>query len=212
MNRFGKQILAGCVATALGFSMAGAVFAHEHGKKEAHGMSGEYRGEMPAGVEVVKAWARASAGMAKNGGAYLTVLNGGKEGDRLVAAEAGIAKKVELHTHINDNGVMKMRQVDGIDVPAGKGVMLKPGSYHVMFMGLNNPLKEGEKFPLTLTFEKAGKKTVEVTVMGVGAMKPGGHGMDHDRDRDRDRDHDREKDGHDKDGHDKDGHGMGQKH
>lgn len=197
MNRFGKQILAGCVATALGFSMAGAVFAHEHGKKGEHGaMSGEHKMAMPDGVAAEKAWARASAGKAANGGAFMTILNGGKEGDRLIAASADVSRKVELHTHINENGVMRMRQVDGIDVPAGKGVMLQPGSYHVMFMGLKNPLKEGEKFPLTLTFEKAGKQTVEVTVMGVGAMKPGGHDMG----------------GHGKESHDKDGHGMGQKH
>lgn len=200
MNSFGKKILAGCIATAIGFTMTGAVFAHEHGKKEGHGMSGERRAEMPAGVAVEKAWARASAGKAANGGAYMTILNGGKEGDRLIAAAADVSRKVELHTHINENGVMRMRQVDGIEVPAGKGVMLRPGSYHVMFMGLDKPLKEGDKFPLTLTFEKAGKKTVEVTVMGVGAMKPGGHGMD------RDRDHDREKGSHER------GEGHGQKH
>ena len=196
MNRFGKQILAGCVATAIGFTMTGAVLAHEHGKKEEHGHGAMAK---PAGVAVEKAWARASAGKAANGGAFMTILNGGKEGDRLVAAEAGVSRKVELHTHINENGVMRMRQVDGIDVPAGEGVMLKPGSYHVMFMGLNKPLKEGEKFPLTLTFEKAGKKTVEVTVMGVGAMQSGGHDMG----------------GHKMGDHKTDGHktdGMGQKH
>lgn len=132
---------------------------------------------MPDGLAVEKAWARASAGAAANGGAYLTVVNGGKEADRLLAAEAAVSKRVEIHTHLNDNGVMRMRQVEGIDLAAGEIVTMKPGGYHIMLIRLEKPLRTGEKFPLTLVFEKAGKKTVEVTVMGVGSMSPdGGHG------------------------------------
>lgn len=70
-------------------------------------------------------------------------------------------------------GVMKMRQVDGIDVPAGQMVTLKPGGYHIMLTGLTQPLKEGQTFPLTLTFAKAGSQDVVVTVQQVGAMGPG---------------------------------------
>lgn len=75
----------------------------------------------------------------------------------------------QLHTHIKDGEVMRMRQVEAIDVPAHGEVALKPGSYHVMFMKLKAPLKKGEKFPLELTFEKAGKVTIEMPVAGVGA-------------------------------------------
>ncbi|MFT5487310.1 MAG: copper(I)-binding protein, partial [Alphaproteobacteria bacterium] len=76
-----------------------------------------------------------------------------------------------------DNGIMRMRQVKGVDVPAGGKFVFKPGGHHIMFIGLYKPLKKGERFPVTLMFEKAGKQTVEVTVMGVGAMKGG---MKHD--------------------------------
>ena len=121
---------------------------------------------------VSDAWARASPGAVKNGGAFLTIMNHG-EADRLVSASAPVAKVTELHTHINDNGVMRMRQIPAIDVPAGETVTLKPGGLHVMFMGLKAPLKEGESFPLTLTFEKAGTRTMQVKIKKAGAM---GHG------------------------------------
>ena len=79
-----------------------------------------------------------------------------------------------------DNGVMKMRQVDGIDLSAGQAVMLKPNGYHIMLIGLTQPLKEGQTFPLTLTFANTGSETVTMTVLKVGAMGPASQsrGMD----------------------------------
>lgn len=121
-------------------------------------------------ITVSDAWARASAGPARAGGAFLTVTNAGAEADALVSAAADVSEKVELHTHIKDGDVMKMRQVEKIDLPAGETVVLQPGGLHVMFMGLKAPLKEGESFPLTLTFEKAGETTVTVQVKAPGAM------------------------------------------
>lgn len=170
MNISAKAILGLCAAAAMAISMAGAVSAHSPGEMAAGAEHAKMA--MPNGLAVEKAWARASAGKAANGGAYITILNGGKDGDRLVAAESGVAKKVEIHTHKNDNGVMRMMKVDGVDVAAGSVVTMRPGGYHIMLIGLNKPLKEGEKFPLTLVFEKAGKKTVDVAVMGVGTMSP----------------------------------------
>lgn len=172
MNSSARSIVRLCAAaaTALAIGLAGGVSAHSHGEKGEAAHHGKTA--MPAGLAVEKAWARASAGKAANGGAYVTILNGGKEGDRLVAAESGVAKKVEIHTHRNDNGIMRMTRVDGIEIAAGSVVTMRPGGYHVMLMGLNNPLKQGEKFSLTLVFEKAGKKTVDVAVMGVGTMSP----------------------------------------
>lgn len=167
-------VTAACVAATL-MTATTTVSAHEHGKKKE--MSGHHA--MSAGVKVEQAWARATPGLAKNGGAYFVAKNGGKMADRIIGVTADVSAKTELHTHINDNGVMRMRQVDGVDVPAGGEVAFKPGSYHIMFIGLHKPLKKGETFTVTLTFEKAGKKTVDVTVMGVGAMKGGmkhGHG------------------------------------
>ena len=121
-------------------------------------------------------FARATAGQATAGGGFFVVKNEGEE-DRLIAAHADVATSTELHTHIHEGDVMKMRQVDAIDVPANGSVELKPGGYHVMLMGLKAPLKEGETFPLHLTFEKAGEVIINVDVGGVGAkMTPT---MDH---------------------------------
>ncbi|MCG5243285.1 copper chaperone PCu(A)C [Azospirillum doebereinerae] len=123
-------------------------------------------------VTVTAAWARAGAPTAKAGAAFLTVTNTGAEPDRLVSAQTPVADKAELHTHLMDNGVMKMRAVDSIDVAPGAPVTLKPGGLHVMLMGLKQPLTEGSRFPVTLTFDKAGAVTVEVTVQGAAAMGP----------------------------------------
>lgn len=125
-----------------------------------------------AGVTVEKPWARATPPAAQTGAIYVTLHNAGHGDDRLLAASTPAAKKAELHTHIMDGNIMKMRQVDAIPVPAGKDVRLAPGGYHIMLMGLNGPLKQGSKVQLTLTFEKAGKVTVTAPVMAAGAMGP----------------------------------------
>ncbi|RED48046.1 copper chaperone PCu(A)C [Aestuariispira insulae] len=127
---------------------------------------------------IEEAWARASATkQAKAGGAYLTIHNKGDD-DKLIRASSDVAKKVELHTHqMVGDGVMKMTEVAFVPVPSGGMAELKPGSYHVMFMGLKQPFVEGEMFDLTLTFEKAGETTVQVMVKSVahGAEKTMNH-------------------------------------
>ncbi len=123
------------------------------------------------GVQITDAWARATPGGAQTAAAYVTIMS--PAGDRLTGASTPAAKEAQLHTMTMDNGVMKMRQVDGIDLPAGKAVMLKPGGYHIMLTGLAQPLKEGQSFPLTLTFDKAGTQQVTVAVQKVGSMGPG---------------------------------------
>lgn len=137
-------------------------------------------------------WARASAGAARNGAAFMAISNRGSEADRLLSASSPAAARVELHTHIMDSdGVMKMRQMEAIELPAGAETRLAPGGLHLMLMGLTAPLVEGTSFPATLTFERAGEITVEVAVEGVAAMGgeagDAGHhgtqgGMDHDMD------------------------------
>jgi copper(I)-binding protein len=129
-------------------------------------------------IAVEDAWARASAGMAKAGAAFLTVRNAGDAADKLIGAKSDVSSKTELHTHIKVGDVMQMRHVESIPIPAGGATMLKPGGDHVMFMGLNKPLVEGQTFPLTLIFEKAGEVTATVAVKGAGAMGPGA-AMDH---------------------------------
>ena len=138
-----------------------------------------------ADITVTNPWARGSAGMAKAGAAFMQIKNDGAD-DTLVAAKADVSKKVELHTHSMIDGVMKMREVEGgIPVPGGQTQELKPGSYHVMFMGLHAPLKEGSSFPVTLVFKNGGEQTITVDVqspksmggMNHGTMNHGGHNM-----------------------------------
>ena len=127
-------------------------------------------------------FARASAGMARAGAAYMTIQNNGAADDVLIGAEAAVSERIELHTHEMTDGVMRMREVEGgIPVPAGETTVLQPGGLHVMFLGLHEPLVEGEMFPLTLIFEQSGAVTVEVSIEGVAAGADGaGHsGHDH---------------------------------
>lgn len=126
-------------------------------------------------------WARATAGPARSGAAFLTIHNSGAA-DRLLAASGEVAERIEFHTHRMEGDIIKMRRVEAVEVPAGGTARLQPGSYHIMLIGLDEPLKEGDRFPLTLTFEKAGETTVEVAVEGIGSMGPDGgaqDGMDH---------------------------------
>lgn len=120
--------------------------------------------------KVEAAWARPTVNGQAGGGGFLKIT-GGAAADKLVSASANVSKMVELHTMEMDGNVMRMRQVDGIAVPAGGTVELKPGGLHIMFMGLTQTLKSGDKFPLTLKFEKAGEVKVDVQ---VSAQPPGG--------------------------------------
>ena len=107
-------------------------------------------------LEVSNAWARATPAKAENGVAYLTIRS--PTADRLLSVSSPVAKKTELHTMEMSGMVMKMRPLAGLDIPASQPVTLKPGGDHVMLLGLNGPLREGRSFPLTLTFEKAGRE------------------------------------------------------
>lgn len=119
-------------------------------------------------------YAFASTPTAKAGGAYISVMNHG-HADRLLDAKSDVAKRVEIHEHKNVDGVMKMRQVKaGLEVPMHGEVIMAPGGYHVMLMGLKAPLVEGEAFDVTLVFEKAGEITVSVPVVNRATHK-GGH-------------------------------------
>ena len=117
-------------------------------------------------------WARASIGQAKAGAAYLTIVNGGSEPDRLMAVETPAAKRAELHTHVMKDGVMKMRRLEAVEVAPGEPTVFQPGGLHVMLMGLKAPLAEGETFPLTLSFEKAGTLEITVKIEAAASMAP----------------------------------------
>jgi len=121
-------------------------------------------------LQVSNAWARATPAKAENGVACVTIQS--PTPDRLLSAASPAAKKVELHSMEMAGMVMKMRPMSSLDIPAGQPVTLKPGGEHIMLMGLNGPLRQGQSFPLTLTFEKAGTRTVTVAVEKPGAAGP----------------------------------------
>jgi copper(I)-binding protein len=121
-------------------------------------------------VRITSPWARATPGGAQTAAAYATIESAA--GDKLTGLSTPAAQKAEIHSMTMNNGVMQMRQVDGLDLPPGQKIALKPGGYHIMLLGLAKPLVAGQSFPLTLDFAKAGMKQVMVTVEKVGAMGP----------------------------------------
>lgn len=126
-------------------------------------------------VTVEQPWARATAEHAENGAAYVTLIAGTP--DRLTGATTPVAAKVELHEVIHDNGIMRMRELEGgLALEPGRKVTLAPGGYHLMLTGLKHQLKPGESFPLTLSFAAEPAVTVTVTVAAAGAS---GASMDH---------------------------------
>jgi copper(I)-binding protein len=125
-----------------------------------------------AGDLVIEApWTRA-AGANGNGAGFMRITNR----DRLVSAATDAARVIELHTHIHDGGVMRMRPVPDIPIPAGATVTLQPGGLHVMLIGLTAPLAQGGRVPLTLRFARAGEVRVVLDVQAAGARGMGGHG------------------------------------
>ena len=115
---------------------------------------------------------RATPSTARTGAGYLTIHNHGGTADRLVAVSCDCAEASEIHEMKMDGNVMRMRQLpDGLAIPVGGSAVLKPGGYHLMFIGLKAPFKEGEKVKATLTFEKAGEADVMFDVGPLGGMK-----------------------------------------
>ena len=130
--------------------------------------------EVKAGdLVITQPWSRATPGGAKIAGGFLTIENKGAVADRLVSVAGDIAGRVEIHEMAMNNGVMTMRPLDkGLAIDPGKTVKLAPGGYHLMLMDLKQPLKQGDKVPVTLEFEKAGKVALSLDVQGVGAQAP----------------------------------------
>lgn len=114
----------------------------------------------------------------KTTGAFMTIHNAGNAERKLVKATSPVSDKVQLHTHMNDNGVMKMREVPDIAVPAGGKVELKPGSYHIMLIEMKSELKEGDRVPVTLRFDDDSTSQVDATVRKLPTMMPAANKMD----------------------------------
>lgn len=120
-------------------------------------------------LEISGAFARASPKMVSAGAGFMTIRSLG-DSDRLIGFSSPACEQPELHTHIHDNGMMRMRQVDAIDIPAGGEAKLEPGGLHLMFIGLTGKLAEGESVDVTLTFEKAGEVNITLPIKKSGAM------------------------------------------
>ena len=148
--------------TALSLIVAQSAFAHEFKLGD---------------LEIVHPWSRATPPGATVGAGYFIVNNHGTSPDRLVSATAEVAGEAQLHEMAVKDGVMTMKPLpDGLEIPAGGSVALKPGSFHLMLTDLKTPLKEGTQFHGTLTFEKSGTVEVHFVVEGIGSTEPAGGG------------------------------------
>lgn len=125
----------------------------------------------PSGPEITDVWARDTVGGTANAAVFMTIAS--PDADRLVAASAPVAKRTDLMTMHGGSSAMAMSYVEAIDIPAGETVSLNPTGLHVWLDDLNEPLKAGETFPLTLEFAKAGRREVTVSVIAPAAAAPG---------------------------------------
>ena len=123
-------------------------------------------GASAQGIQVVDAWSRPTPPGIDVGVAYFTIRNAGKN-DRLLRVSSPVARRAELHVSAMKNDVMKMEGLDSVDVASGVATSFEPSGRHVMLTGLKRPLKEGEVFPLTLTFANAGRIRTSVRVRGA---------------------------------------------
>lgn len=131
-------------------------------------------------MHIIHPWSRALPPVAPTGAAYLVLENKGEQTDRLISATSPIARRVELHEHIHQDGLMKMQQIDSVEIAPGAEVEFKPGGHHFMLFDLQQPLTDGSSYPMTLNFEHAGKVDVEVKVTGEAAAAPSSADHDHD--------------------------------
>jgi copper(I)-binding protein len=139
-------------STVLAFSCNS--FAHEYSAGE---------------LQIAHPWSRALPANAAAGAAYFVVHNQGKTADRLLSASTPRAAQTEIHTMLQLGEVMKMQKLDSVGIPAGGEAKFAPGGTHLMLFGLQKPLVAGERFPLTLQFEQAGKVEVEVSIEAIAS-------------------------------------------
>jgi periplasmic copper chaperone A len=120
-------------------------------------------------INVEKAWARATTSAGATGVVYMSLADVGPAADRLIGVATPVATHADMHIMVMEGNVMQMRPVDAVDVKSGERIQFKPNGLHIMLTDLKQPLTRGERFPVTLDFEKAGKVDVEVLVLPIGA-------------------------------------------
>jgi periplasmic copper chaperone A len=138
-------------------------------------------------MHISEPWARATPKGASSGAAYMTITNSGAAPDRVNCVSSDISAQCQIHTMTMDNGVMKMRPVEGgLEIKPGETVTLKPSGLHLMLMDLKHGLKKGDTVEATLQFDKAGTVKVAFPIAAIGATAPGsaagGSGMMEDHD------------------------------
>lgn len=146
---------------AFSLAMFGAVFAHAQTAKVGN-------------ITIDGAYTRATVQGQKVAGGFMKIAAQGSS-DQLISGSSPVAEEVQLHTMSMEDNVMKMRQVNAIDIPANGAVELKPGGLHIMFMGIKSPLTAGTMVPVKLKFAKAGEVEVKLPVNAMTEM-PAGHG------------------------------------
>lgn len=167
-NMIKPWFLAAAFACALPASQVMA--AEIHSAETAKGMYATTLGNLG----ITKPWSRALPVTAHTGALFVNIRNWGEK-DILVSAHTDIAEKTELHTHLHEDGLMKMRQVEHIEVPAESTLELTPGGYHIMLIGLRKPLLEGMHFPVRLEFVASGSVELQAEVRSMDA----GTGAEH---------------------------------
>ncbi|MGD9784989.1 MAG: copper chaperone PCu(A)C [Hyphomicrobiaceae bacterium] len=128
-------------------------------------------------VSVAHPWTRATPPGATVGAAYFEIKADAKGSDTLISARSPAAGRAEIHISEKDGDVMRMRQIERLEIKAGQTLVFGPAGHHVMLVDLVKPLQEGDLIEIELNFAKAGKITLEATVEPIGARGP--HGMDH---------------------------------
>lgn len=170
MRSFHKTL---ALATLLGLTASS--WAQETTVHSAEAKKGHYAATL-ANLGIGQPWSRAVPPTSPTGAVFVEIDNQGPV-DHLLAAHAEIAETLELHTHLEQDGLLRMVQVDRIEVPGPNGRLeLRPGGYHIMLIGLKQPLREGDSFPLQLEFERSGLVELTVEVRNFAA----GTGADHD--------------------------------
>ena len=160
-------------ALLVAFAFIPTMPALAHDNTTPAGHHAEHAAAQVGNITITGAFSRATLPNAPVGGGFLTLTNAGSVDDVLVSASAPIAAETQLHEMAMEGDVMKMRQLkEGIPVPAGQTVTLAPGGLHIMFMGLNGPIVEGQSIPVTLTFQQAGTVTLDMAVGATAADAP----------------------------------------
>ena len=125
-------------------------------------------------IHISEPWARATPKGASSGAGYLTITNNGTASDHVNCVSSDASGQCQIHTMTMDNGVMKMRPVEGgLEIKPGETITLKPSGSHIMLMHLKHPLEQGKMVAATLLFEKAGTVKIEIPVAAIGAAAPG---------------------------------------